>query len=201
MRHTTLVADVLDDLRGRFAGQNYYDPTQRDESINAVLAPLQDAPPEFAVEFVLTGLRVVREGPGSWFVHAVNHAVGKVLRRKPIFAEGQLVEMIELVSVPHREFPFKGILNAVQSFAMTPRIAGALRLLRPCISEFLGGSEARDLHSRIDILMHGPVPKTALAAEGAWSQIVFQEISESAQRPASSSRARLPRNGERLPAN
>ena len=184
MTQAAVVADVLDDLRGRFAGQNYYDPTQRDVSINAALAPLQDAPPEVAVDFVLIGLRIVREGPGSWFVHALNHAVGKVLRRKLIFTEDQLVEIIGLVSVPHREFPFKGLLNAVQSFAMTPRIAGALRLLRPCISEFLGGSEARDLHARIDILLNGPAPKTALAVEGAWSQIVFQEISESAQRPA-----------------
>jgi hypothetical protein len=182
MTATTLVAEVLDNLRTRCSGQAYYDPKQRDESINLAIAPLKDAPPEAVVEFVLTGLRIVREGPGSWFVHALNHAVGKALRRKLTFTEDQLLEIIGLVSVPHREFPFKGILNAVEFTGVTPRIAEALQLLRPCISEFLGGSEARDLHARIDILLNGPAPKTTLAVQGAWSQVVFLEITGSDQR-------------------
>ena len=182
MPETAVVADVLADLRTNFSDQTYYDPNQRDEVIAAAIASLKDAPPEVAAEFVLTGLRIVREGPGSWFVHALNHAVGKVLRRKLAFTEDQLLEIIGLVSLPHREFPFKGILNAVESAGVTPRIAEALLVLRPCITEFLGGSEARDLHARIDILVNGPVPKTTLLVQGAWSQVVFQEVSESPHR-------------------
>src|SRR5712671_1050960 len=108
MPETAVVAGVLADLRTNFSDQTYYDPNQRDEAITAAIASLKDAPSEAPVEFVLTGLRIVREGPGSWFVHALNHAVGKVLRRKLTFTEDQLVEIIGLVSVPHREFPFKG---------------------------------------------------------------------------------------------
>jgi hypothetical protein len=179
---TTLVSGILDDLRARCSDENYLDPIQRDERINAAIAPLKDAPPEAAVEFVVIGLRMVREGPGSWFMHALNHATGKVLRRKLTFTEDQLLEILALISVPHHEFPFKGILTAVEATGITPRIAAALRVLRPCITEYLGGSQARDLHARIDILLNGPAPKTALATQGAWSQVVFQEVSASAQR-------------------
>src|ERR1700732_897236 len=106
MPQTALVDGVLADLRGKCSDETYYWPAQRDDILHIVLAPLKDAPPEVAAEFVLTGLRIVREGPGSWFVHALNHAVGKVLRRKLTFTEDQLVEIIGLVSVPHREFSF-----------------------------------------------------------------------------------------------
>ncbi|HEX4592764.1 MAG TPA: hypothetical protein VH157_00745, partial [Bryobacteraceae bacterium] len=120
------------------------------------MAPPKDAPPEAVVEFILAGLRIVREENNTWRAHELNLAVGTGLRRKLIFSEDQLLEILALVSAPHREFPFKGILNAVESVPMTPRIAEALRTLRPCITEFLGGSQARDLHARIDILLNGP---------------------------------------------
>src|SRR5271166_3669330 len=99
MPETALIADVLADLRGKCSERTFYLPNGRDELLNSVLAPLKDAPPEVAVEFALTGLRIVCEGPGSWFVNALNHAVGKVLRRKLAFTEDQVLEMIGLVSV------------------------------------------------------------------------------------------------------
>jgi hypothetical protein len=108
--------------------------------------------------------------------------VGGVLRRKLSFTEDQVVEMIELVSVPNSSFPFKGILKAAESLPMTPRLAKSLGQLRPCITEFLGGSEMRDIQARIDVLLNGPAPDTTLEVQGAWSQIVFEEISKSPQR-------------------
>jgi hypothetical protein len=179
----TLIEDVIAELRGHFSGKEYYFPEQRDDAINHAIARLKDAPPEVSVEFALTGLRIVRE-ESSTFGYALNHAVRNVLRRKLAFTEDQLVELITLISVSNREFPFKGILNAVESVGATPRIAEALRVLRPCITEYLGGSEMRDLHARIDILLNGPAPNTSLAVQGAWSQVVFQEISGSAHRSA-----------------
>ena len=77
MPETAVVADVLADLRTNFSDQTYYDPNQRDEAITAAIASLKDAPSEAPVEFVLTGLRIVREGPGSWFVHALIMRLGK----------------------------------------------------------------------------------------------------------------------------
>ena len=181
MPTTSLAEDVLAQLRRDFSGQDYYLPKERDEILNRAMAPLKDAPNQEAREFALTGLRLVREEPSTWFVHALQQGVGNVLRRKLNFTEEQLLVIIRLVSVAHREFPFKGVLNAVESSGVTPRVAEALRLLRPSITEFLGGSEARDLHARIDILLQGPAPKTSIAVQGAWSQIVFQEIAKSAQ--------------------
>jgi hypothetical protein len=90
--------------------------------------------------------------------------------------------MIERVSVVSQEFPFNGVLTAAASVPITPRIAEALRHLRPCLTDYLGGSQARDLRARIDNLLNGPAPQTSLAVQGAWSQIVFKEISESPQR-------------------
>ncbi|MBZ5618693.1 MAG: DUF4132 domain-containing protein [Acidobacteriia bacterium] len=180
---TEFVADIIAGVRRQMSGKTDLWPFEQDEILNSVLERLKDAPPEAATEFTLSGLRLVRQEQ-SWPTYILNKATGNVLRRKLNFTEDQVVEMIELVSVPHREFPFKGILKAAESLPMSPRIADALRGLRPCITEFLGGGEARDLHARIDNLLHGPAPQTSLEVQGSWSQIVFQEISASAQRSA-----------------
>src|ERR1700686_2007624 len=182
MTPADVIVDVLAELRSQLSGQTYYWPADQEEKNRAALARLKDVPPEAAVEFTLTSLRIVREEHQSWLGHVLNKVLGNVLRRKLTFTEGQVVEMIELASVPHREFPFKGILKAAESTPVTPRVAEALRGLRPCITEFLGGSEARDLHARIDILLNGPTPRTSLPVQGAWSQVVFQEISGSENR-------------------
>lgn len=145
---------------------------------------LKDATAEEAVEFVLTGLRTVRHKERDWEAHELQSAVGGALRRKLPFTEDQVVEMIQLVSVEHREFPFNGVLRAAESLPMTDRIAEALRRLRPCITDYLGGSQARDLRARIDNLLNGGAPETSLTVQGAWSQIVFGEISRSSQRAA-----------------
>jgi hypothetical protein len=181
MPQTSPIEDVLAKLRASSSAQTWYGPGQRDEILNLAMAPLKDATPEVAAEFVLTGLRIVRGEPSTWFVGLLNHGVRNVLRRKLTFTEDQLLEIIGLVSVPNSEFPYKGILNAVELSGMTPRVSEALRQLRPCITEYLGGSEARDLHARIDILLNGPTPRTSLPVQGAWSQVVFQKISGSAQ--------------------
>lgn len=176
------MAEVLEEIRGQLAGKTTVWPYEQEQVVRTALDRLKEAPPETAVEFVLAGLRLMREERG--WAYALNPVAGGVLRRKLTFTEDQVVEMIERVSVEHQEFPFKGVLNAAESVAMTPRIAEALRRLRPCITEYLGGSEARDLHARIDNLLNGPAPKTTLAVQGAWSQIVFKEISASPERSA-----------------
>ena len=125
--------------------------TEADEIRDSALARLKDAPAQAAVEFALSGLRLLRQEQ-SWFSHVLNQVVGGVLRRKLSFTEDQVVEMIELVSLPNGAFPFKGILKAAEFLPMTPRLAKSLGQLRPCITEFLGGSEMRDIHARIDLL-------------------------------------------------
>jgi hypothetical protein len=184
MTQAGVIADVLAELRGQLSGQTYHWPADQEEIVKAAMARLKDIPPEAAVEFTLTSLRIVRDEHQGWPGHVLNKILGNVLRRNLTFTEDQVVEMIELASLPHREFPYRGILKAAESMAETPRVAEALRVLRPCITEFLGGSEARDLHARIDILLNGPAPNTSLEVQGAWSQKVFQEISTSSHRSA-----------------
>ena len=179
--HTEFAAELLADLGRQLSGKTNLWPFELDEILNASLERLKDAPPEAAIEFALSGLRRMRQDQ-SWLTHVLNRAVGHVLRRKLNFTEDQAVEMLELVSVEHREFPFKGVLKAAQSLPMSPRMVEALRRLRPCITEFLGGGEARDLHARIDNLLHGPAPETSLEVHGSWSQTVFQEIAASTKR-------------------
>src|SRR5262245_28969225 len=181
MSQTNLVNEVLSDLRNRLGGNAHLWAAHADEIRDSALARLKDAPPETAVEFALTGLRLVRQEQ-SWFSHVLNQVVGGVLRRKLDFNEDHVVEMIELVSVPHSSFPFKGILKAAESLPMTPRLASSLRQLRPCITEYLGGPDMRNLHARIDVLLNGPSLNTTLEVQGAWSQIVFEEISGSPRR-------------------
>lgn len=181
MSASDLAAEVLAELRTHLAGKANLWIWQADEVRDAALARLKDIPPDDAVEFVLAGLRLVR-GEQSWLSHVVNQLVGSVLRRKLSFTEDQMVEIIELVSVPNHSFPFKSILKAAELLPLTPRLAKALSQLRPCITEFLGGPEMRDLHARIDTLLNGPPPDTVLEVHGAWSQLVFEEISRSPQR-------------------
>jgi len=180
---TDLVADVLAKIRRQLSGKTTVWPDEQEQVVRSALERLKDAPPEASVEFVLTGLRLMREDR-NWATYALNPVVGGVLRRKLTFSEDQVIEMIERVSVEHQVFPFNGVLKAAESIPMTPGIAEALRRLRPCITEYLGGSQARDLHACIDNLLNGPAPETSLAVQGAWSQIVFKEISESPQRAA-----------------
>ena len=183
MIDTNLLTDVLADLRASLAKQPSW-AVPGDDVISAVTERLKTASPDVAADFVITGLRIVREEHRTAFAYVMNKAVGNVLRRKLPFTEDQVTQMIELVSQPHREFPFKGILSAAESIGVTPRIADALRRLRPCITEYLGGSECRNLHARIDLLLNGPAPATSLAAHGAWSRIVFQEIAGSPNQAA-----------------
>jgi hypothetical protein len=183
MIDTNRLADVVADLRAKLSNQPYW-TAPRDEALSAITERLKTASPDVAVNFAITSLRMVREEPHTAFTDVLNKAVGNALRRKLPFTEDQVTQMIELVSQPHREFPFKGILSAAESVGVTPRIADSLRRLRPCITEFLGGSESRNLHARIDLLLSGPAPATSLEAQGAWSRIVFQEMAASPHQAA-----------------
>jgi hypothetical protein len=177
-----VVANVLAGLHTQFAARTAVWPQEQEEAVRAALQRLKEVPPEVAVEFALAGLRVMRDGERDASKDALNSILSSVLRRKLPFTEDQVVEMIECVSVEHQVFPFNGVLKAAESVPMTDRVAAALRHLRPCITEYLGGSEARDLRARIDNLLTGPAPQTSLTVEGAWSQIVFQEIAQSPRR-------------------
>src|SRR6266849_5364959 len=126
MIDTNLLADILTDLRASLANQPSW-AVPGDEVISAVTERLKTASPDVAADFVITGLRIVREEHRTAFAYVLQKAVGNMLRRKQPFTEDQVTQMIELVSEPHRDYPFKGILSAAESVGVTPRIADALR--------------------------------------------------------------------------
>ena len=115
-----LVTEVLAEIDRQLSGRMTVWPYEKDEVVHAALERLKEASPETAVGFVLAGLRLMREGERGWPSVALNSVVGGVLRRKLPFTEDQVVEMIERVSVEHREFPFAGVLKAAEPLTMTP---------------------------------------------------------------------------------
>jgi hypothetical protein len=177
MSSDDFVTQILADLRSRLKGQE----RPGNDVLDWLTARLKDAPSEEAVLFAVAGLCLIRQ-ERTWLAYLLNQAISGVLRRKLTFTEDQVVALIELVSEPNRDFPLKGVLKAAESVPMSPRIAEALRRLRPCITEYLGGGEMRDLHARIDNLLDGPLPDTAIEPQGAWSGIVLKEIAESSLR-------------------
>src|SRR5260370_28397270 len=118
---TACVEEVLSELRAQSAGKTAYWAGQSNEVVEPVLARLANAPPEAAVEFVIASLHIIR-AEETWLGDVLKQAVGQVLRRKLTFTEDQVGEMIQLVSVPPKEFPFKGILKTAESVPMTPRL-------------------------------------------------------------------------------
>ena len=184
MSATDFVAELLAGVRNQLEGKTNLWDSARGEALGAVLERMKGAPDETAIEFTLASVRVIRDEEQTWVAYVLNQATASVLRRKLPFSEDQAVEMLELASAPRREFPLKGILNAVASLPMTPRLSDTLLRLRPWITEYLGGSEARDLRARIDNLVSGPPADSSFEAQGAWSHVVFKEIAESPQRSA-----------------
>jgi hypothetical protein len=182
MTHLEFVDDVVAEILRQSAERKPIFTGETNEITRFALDRLEQGPASVIVPFILTALRLMRDGQTYSYANCVLHpAVGNLLRRKLTFTETQVLEMIDLVSVQHQPFPYKGVLTAAASVPMSDPIRQALARLRPCITEYLGGGEMRDLHARIDILISGVAPEISLEAQGAWSQIVFQQFAQSSQ--------------------
>jgi hypothetical protein len=177
----TIIAEVRQaaDLRKRnpltFAGI--------EDSAAVALELLKKAPADLYVPFVLEALRIAREET-TFASAALASAAGTILRRKLSFTEEQARRLVETVAVPRSSFPYRGVLKVAESVPMSPDLAEALRQLRPCITEYLGGPEMKALHERIDRLLaiaDGAPTVPALAPQGPWSEAVFQEARGSAE--------------------
>src|SRR5690242_20137453 len=119
------MTDILEDIRRQLAGRNDVWTFEVDEIAGSAAAKLKDLAPEAAVAFAIEALRIIRDDR-TWLAPVLNRCVSHVLRRKLPFTEDDVVEMIRLVSVQYKEFPYRGVLGAVESLPMSPRIADAL---------------------------------------------------------------------------
>src|SRR6185436_18955474 len=128
------MTSAIDELRLLLAGKANLWQIDVEQALGATMERLKDCSADDAVEFAMAGLRTIRV-EHSWESHILTRAIGQLLRRKIPFTENQVLEMVQLASVPNKVFPFKGILTAAQSVPLTPSLADALRELRPCITE------------------------------------------------------------------
>ena len=178
-----LVAEVLADISRQLSGKTQIREFESEAVLQAALERLKDAPPEVAVEFALAGLRAAQP-PQAWMTHVVTQAVGSVLRRKLQFTEDQVVEMIELVSLPHQGIPVQwssqshGILAHDAPHRRCSDAPAALHYGVP--GRRPGARSARPHRQPLE----RPGAGSSLEVQGAWSRVVFQEISQSQKRDA-----------------
>jgi hypothetical protein len=126
--------------------------------VNFFALPAQIEPPEKAspgelIAFVMEGLSQIHRDSGASFVW--KSALAQVLRRKLPFTPEQVLQMVNWTAVSNRDFPYRGILKAVEQAPMTPQLAAALGHMRAHVDEFIGGPEMRAVHERIDALLAG----------------------------------------------
>jgi len=157
---------------------------------DAPLQKLKAAPGDEKLAFVLEALAFVPKA-GFQEQMAIKAVCGVLLRGGLPLNSLDAVKLVERVSYRRQMFPTKAVLTAVaascrERSALTPALEQALRDLKPTIDEWIGGSEMRDLHERIDQLLAQPAqPGTGPAeadAAGAWSGQVFAEVATSGKR-------------------
>lgn len=137
----------------------------------AKIEPPENATPEQLIAFVMEGLEKLHQDMAASFQW--KSGLAQILRRKLSFTPAQVQQMVDWTAVPKRDFPYRGILKAVESVPLTPELAAGLRVMRSHVDEFIGGTEMRAVHERIDALLAGP-QKVAAAPPifGPWSSNV-----------------------------
>jgi hypothetical protein len=136
------------------------------------IEPPQNASPGELIAFVMEGLSKIHDDEGAAFFW--KPALAQVLRRKLPFTPEQVLQMVKSTAVSKRDFPYRGILKAVEQTPMTPQLAEALRQMRAHVDEFIGGPEMRAVHERIDALLSAGEPPASdpRPVFGPWSAAV-----------------------------
>jgi len=144
--------------------------------IEEPLERLKAAPTEDRVAFAFEALALLGTPSSIALQIALKPAVSHLLKGLPL-SSLDAVRMVKLVSNRwyRHHFPYKAILTAFESIAMTPELRDALLELRSVIGETHGMDEIQE---RIDVLVHGAKEKPAVAVSG-WSRSVFEEIDQS----------------------
>lgn len=150
------------------------------ELVKIAAAPfreIQAAPGEARLEFVFEALYTLPHADSFQLALTLKGFISSLLRGGLPLTPTTAIQLVSAVSAPRVSFPFKGVLTALETVALTPELAAALRQLRTQIDEWHGGAEMRDLHGRIDkLLAGGETASVPVAAAGAWSSKVLEEI-------------------------
>ena len=146
--------------------------------VEAPQTKLKSEPPEVRLAFVFEALNEIVRNRSFHFKLMLKSVVASLLRSGVALSAVEAVRLVELVSQPKVPFPFKAVLSAIDGAPRTPALLTALHRLRGSVTRFHGLAEMKEIHERIDVLIGGR-KEEALAPAGAWSQIVFREVSAS----------------------
>ena len=142
------------------------------------LGRLKNEPSEVRVHFIFEALNGIVSSQSIFLKMVLKAVVAALLRGGVALNSLEAVRLVEVVSRPNLPFPYKAILSVIDGVPRTPALITALHQLRGKVTRYHGQAEMKEIHERIDVLIGGPREK-ALAPAGAWSQIVFQEVSTS----------------------
>jgi hypothetical protein len=141
---------------------------------------LKAAPEEERVAFVFEALTAFQAPATITFELAMKGVASGLLRSGLRLSSLDAVRLVDLVSRHRQRFPYKALLSAIDNLTLTPALREALLRLRPMIDEWHGGTDMREIHQRIDILVYGAKEKPAAAVSG-WTRQVFEEVDRSSK--------------------
>ena len=146
--------------------------------VETTLQQLKAAPAEERLGFVFEALALIPAADSLQLQLALKATASSLLRTGLTLSSLEAVRLVELVSRPKVVFPFKAVLSALEMVPRTPALLEGLARLRGHIDSYHGDPEMRDLHERIDTLLHGK-KEEPVAGAAAWSQQVLGEIDRS----------------------
>jgi len=147
------------------------------------LQRLKAAPAEERVTFILEAAALSDAPTNISLRVALKAIVSALLRAGLPLTSADAVQLVERVSRRQSVFPYKALLATLQNVPMTRELRDALLRMRPMITEYQGGSEMKEIHERIDVLVHGAKQQPVTAVSG-WSRQVFQEMDSPPQQMA-----------------
>ena len=160
-------------FRGPQLLKNVQEPLQR----------LEAAPQEDRVAFLLEAAALSGEPTPINLRMALQAIASKLLRSGLSLTSEDAVRLVEAASRPRLVFPYKALLSSLRDAAISPALKDALLRLSPAITAYHGGPEMKEIHERIDVLVHGAKQRPITAVSG-WSRQVFEEIDRSPQQIA-----------------
>ena len=153
------------------------------EILQEPLQRLKAARPEERVAFVFEAAGHAGNATNISLRVALKAIVSVLLRAGLPLSSEEAVRLVEKLSRPQLVFPYKMLLGTLQNVPMTPALKDALLRLRPMITRYHGGPEMKEIHEKIDVLVHGAKEKPVAAVSG-WSRQVLEEINASPQQMA-----------------